>query len=112
MSTAVVGAGLAGLAAARRLQEHGEEVIVLEARNCVGGRTRSPRDVLLHGQPADLGASFIDLGHDLVLRMCDELGLQLTPGAALVTSDADGSFTVASLLRNRVVLGGRLLDPA
>lgn len=112
MSTVVVGAGLAGLAAARRLQEHGEEVIVLEARNCIGGRTRSPRDVLLHGQSADLGASFIDLGHDLVLQVCDELGLRLTPGAALATSDADGSFTVASLLRNRVVLGGRLLCPA
>ena len=38
MSTVVVGAGLAGLAAARRLEDQGEEVVVLEARDCIGGR--------------------------------------------------------------------------
>lgn len=112
MSTVVVGAGPAGLAAARRLQEQGEVVVVLEARDCIGGRTRSLRDVLLHGQAADLGASFIDLGQDLLLQVCDEFGLELTPRLALFPSDPDGSFTVASPLRNPLVLGGRLLDPS
>jgi monoamine oxidase len=112
MSTAVVGAGLAGLAAARRLQEQGEDVIVLEARDCIGGRTRSLRDVLLHGEPADLGASFIDIGQDLLLQVCDEFGLEITPRMALFPSDPDGSYTVASAVRSPLILGGRLLDPS
>ncbi|MFB4271494.1 FAD-dependent oxidoreductase [Nonomuraea sp. GTA35] len=39
----VVGAGLAGLTCARDLHRHGLDVVVLEARNRVGGRaTRAP----------------------------------------------------------------------
>ena len=34
----VIGAGFAGLSAARRLTDHGVEVIVVEARNRIGGR--------------------------------------------------------------------------
>jgi len=75
MSTVVVGAGLAGLAAARRLEDQGEEVVVLEARDCIGGRTRSPRDLLRYGQPADLGASFIDLAKTSCCRPVTSLAL-------------------------------------
>ncbi|MGF1468276.1 MAG: flavin monoamine oxidase family protein [Sandaracinaceae bacterium] len=51
----VIGAGIAGLAAARALRDAGEPCIVLEARGRVGGRIRTI-DV---GAPVDLGASWI-----------------------------------------------------
>jgi len=111
MSTVVVGAGLAGLAAARRLEDQGEEVVVLEARDCIGGRTRSPRDLLRYGQPADLGASFIDLGQDLLLQTCDEFGLALTPRTTLMPRDPDGSFSVASPLRGPMIIDGAVVRP-
>lgn len=111
MSTIVIGAGLAGLAAARRLQDQGEDVVVLEAQPHVGGRTRSDRERLHHGQPADLGASFIDVGQDKLLHACDRYGVALTPRFALFPFDPDGRLTAASPLRNLTVLDGRLLPP-
>lgn len=56
MSVCVVGAGLAGIACARALQDRGRAVTVLERSRLPGGRMASPR---LHGRPVDLGASYL-----------------------------------------------------
>ncbi|GAB3857755.1 hypothetical protein GCM10028801_16670 [Nocardioides maradonensis] len=109
MSTIVIGAGPAGLAAARRLARAGEDVIVLEAQPHVGGRTRSLRDRLQHGQPADLGASFIDIGQDRILAYCEDLGVELCPQVALFPTDPDGRLTAASPLRTTLVMDGKRL---
>ncbi len=53
----VVGAGIAGLAAAHRLAEAGARVTVLEARNRIGGRIWTDRS--WDGRPVDLGAQWI-----------------------------------------------------
>ncbi|WP_298954750.1 FAD-dependent oxidoreductase [uncultured Methylobacterium sp.] len=55
----VVGAGAAGLAAARRLLARGLSVAVLEARDRVGGRTVT---TMLRGHPVDLGAHWLHAG--------------------------------------------------
>ena len=60
----VVGAGLAGLAAARTLTDHGCDVTVLEARERVGGRVWSVP--LENGEIAELGAEWI-MPHDTEL---------------------------------------------
>ncbi|MDT0232598.1 NAD(P)/FAD-dependent oxidoreductase [Curtobacterium sp. BRB10] len=52
----VVGAGVAGLAAARALALGGQRVVVLEARDRIGGRTWTDSSL---GVPVDLGASWI-----------------------------------------------------
>ena len=54
----VVGAGVAGLAAASRLVEAGTSVIVLEARDRIGGRILTARDDQLP-LPVELGAEFL-----------------------------------------------------
>jgi monoamine oxidase len=54
----IVGAGVSGLAAARRLQEHGREIVVLEARDRIGGRVWSVADQGLP-MPIELGAEFL-----------------------------------------------------
>lgn len=53
----VIGAGLAGLAAARQLQQMGHEVLVLEARDRLGGRIWTSQQ--WSDLPLDLGASWI-----------------------------------------------------
>ena len=65
----VVGAGIAGLAAASSLRRAGVETVILEARSRIGGRLHT---VDLAGTPVDLGGSWIHHPHrqsaDGVLR--------------------------------------------
>lgn len=56
--TLVIGAGMAGLTAARELVNAGQEVIVLEARARIGGRIFTRRDVV-DGAPIEFGAEFL-----------------------------------------------------
>ncbi|MCG7597308.1 NAD(P)/FAD-dependent oxidoreductase [Mycobacterium sp. PSTR-4-N] len=110
MTTIVVGAGPAGLEAARVLVSRGEDVTVLEANPHVGGRTRTDRTRLCYGQPADLGGSLIDLGQDKILAVCAELGIELTSQFALFPAEPGGSYTAASHVRNPMVLDGARVD--
>ena len=72
----VVGAGLAGLTAARELTRGGFDVVVLEGRDRVGGRTNS---AVLAGVPVDLGASFVGPTQDAVLKLAADLGCDTIP---------------------------------
>lgn len=54
----IIGAGVAGLAAARLLSEAGRDVIILEARDRIGGRIHTVHSPLMP-VPAELGAEFI-----------------------------------------------------
>jgi monoamine oxidase len=72
----VVGAGLAGLAAAARLSAAGRSVVVLEARERVGGRVES---VAHDGHVLDLGGAWIGAGHTRARRLVSELGLGTWP---------------------------------
>ncbi|HWS32899.1 MAG TPA: FAD-dependent oxidoreductase [Actinoplanes sp.] len=74
---AVVGAGMAGLAAARTLIDRGREVVVLEARDRTGGRTTGTE---LDGTGFDLGANWLQQFDGSVLaRLAERLGLRLVP---------------------------------
>ncbi|TXK18806.1 flavin monoamine oxidase family protein [Homoserinibacter sp. GY 40078] len=73
----VVGAGLAGLAAARSLTAAGATVRVLEARDRVGGRTMGGR--LSDGQWVELGGQWIGPTQDRMYELVAELGLDVVP---------------------------------
>ena len=74
---AVAGAGLAGLAAARALEQRGADVRVFEARARVGGRVWTLREGL-GGQHAEAGADLIESEHTTLLELARELRLPLT----------------------------------
>ena len=74
-TTVVIGAGVAGLTAARLLNKQGNSVIVLEARDRIGGRLHSEhRD----GFVTDLGASWIHgIDDSPVEQMCSFLNMPM-----------------------------------
>jgi monoamine oxidase len=74
---AIVGAGLAGLAAARALTAAGRDVVVLEARDRVGGRTLNYD--IGDGKVVELGAQWVGPTQDAMYGLIAELGLETFP---------------------------------
>jgi monoamine oxidase len=69
-----VGAGLSGLSAARKLKREGASVVVLEARDRVGGKMHT---VSIEGCDVDLGAHWVGPTQRRVLALADELGIEI-----------------------------------
>jgi monoamine oxidase len=76
----IVGGGLAGLRCAEALVARGADVVVLEARERVGGRVFSHH--FADGQTCERGAEFIDSNHTEVLALAARLGLGLSNRSA------------------------------
>ena len=85
----VVGAGLSGLVCACRLADAGAAVIVVEARDRVGGRTLGAD---LGGAVIDLGGQWMSPGQPRLAALAAELGIASYPqareGAAVVVEGA------------------------
>jgi monoamine oxidase len=86
---AVIGAGLSGLVAALELTRRGvDDVVVLEAKDRVGGRMYSRT---IAGVTVDGGASFVGPKQTALLELADELGVETYPvrpeGATILVID-------------------------
>ncbi len=93
----VIGAGAAGIAAARTAMEAGLGVVVLEARGRVGGRALT--DTARLGLPYDLGATWL---HQAATNPL----VPLAEGLGVTLHDSD------ALRRERSQIGARVLTPA
>nr|XP_034341615.1 amine oxidase [flavin-containing] A [Arvicanthis niloticus] len=70
----VIGGGISGLAAAKLLSEYKINVLVLEARDRVGGRTYTVRNE--HVQWVDVGGAYVGPTQNRILRLSKELGIE------------------------------------
>jgi monoamine oxidase len=73
----VVGAGFAGLAAARRIAAAGRSVLVVEARDRVGGRVLNT--ALPSGQPIEIGGQWVGPTQDRLLQLAREVRVATFP---------------------------------
>lgn len=107
-TVAVVGAGMAGLAAAWRLTRAGAEVVVLDRDERVGGRVRTWED---RGFTCEAGAGFLTNFYDHTLQLVRDLGLEpelraIGGGAAVLRAGR-----LRAVWPQTALLGGRLLEP-
>jgi monoamine oxidase len=100
MRVVVVGAGFAGLSAARRLREHGVDVEVVEAGPRVGGRARTVRTGLIAGQYVESGAEWVDTDHHRMRELLARYGMAL-----------QGAGQEWTMIRRLLFRDGVLLDP-
>ncbi len=74
MNIIIIGAGAAGLMAAKQLAGAGLKVVVLEARDRLGGRINTFKDSSMH--PFEGGAEFIHGNLELTLQLLKEAGIE------------------------------------
>src|SRR4051812_43176176 len=84
----VVGAGLAGLTCAYRLQQQGIAADVYDAGTRAGGRCWTLRGAFDEGQIVERGGELIDQAHAAIRQLCQELRLDLDN---LLAAEPNGS---------------------
>lgn len=96
-SVIVIGAGISGLAAARKLKEKGFEVTVLEAQEKVGGRLKTNRSL---GIAFDEGASWIHgINGNPITNLAQQAGLQTFE----TVDDSRKSYDIGGILRSNTI---------
>src|SRR6202167_537476 len=107
VDVAVVGAGLAGLVTARDVAAAGLDVLVLEARDRVGGRLLTAPLPGTEGEIVEAGGQWVGPGQDRIAALITGLGLATCP-------TYDTGDKLAELRGARTRYGGRIprLNPA
>ena len=95
----VIGAGLAGLAAALHLEAHGAKVQVVEAQHRVGGRVHSMRRL---GHRHEAGGAYIGAGYRRVIDAAARFGVDLV----------DVTTMLGFFREQQLVLDGEIIQPS
>lgn len=96
MDVAIVGAGVAGLAAAVELAHAGLKVVIIEARDRIGGRVFTRRDAVSNA-PVELGAEFIHGRPPEIMDRLRDLGIDPIASSGDDWCEKDGRLTPCDL---------------
>src|SRR6185295_13783506 len=88
----IVGAGAAGLMAARELARQQKSIVILEARNRTGGRIHTVHEDKLEF-PAELGAEFIHGKLPVTLNLLKEAGIKVYPMEGKMIREEEGELS-------------------
>lgn len=97
-SVIIIGAGISGLAAAKKLKEKGFDITVLEAQDKVGGRLRTNRTL---GVAFDEGASWIHgINGNPISTLAQQAGMNTFE---TIDDQSDACYDLGGVLRNSAI---------
>src|SRR5690625_1972196 len=110
IDTAVIGAGVIGLACARALAQRGQELIILEAARAIGTETSSRNSEVIHAgiyYPAgSLKAQSCVRGKHLLYRYLQDRGIAFRPSGKLIVATEDAQLPTLRALQEHGTANG------
>ena len=106
----VIGAGVVGLAVARRLAREGREVVVVEAEDAIGTHTSSRNSEVIHAgiyyAPGSLKARLCVPGRQALYAYCDAHGVAHRRCGKLIVAASDEQRPALARLRAQALANG------
>ena len=90
----IIGAGIAGLNCAYQLKKAGLIATIYEGATRTGGRIFTGKDILAPGLTTELGGEFIDSGHEDMLQLSQELGVELIDKLSIESDNIKDRFFI------------------